>query len=79
MSEQLSMDLSEPAPPWLNPNKPRWWRIQQLILAADTHAASFISLRRNEYAASIQTARVERDAFVAKWEKQVVWLGVEKV
>lgn len=49
--------------PWLQTDKPWWWRQRQLQLAAQEHGAKLIIYRSGEYGPSLIRARGARDDF----------------
>ena len=49
--------------PWLQTDKPWWWRQRQLHLAAQEHGAKLIIYQSGEYGPSLVRAREARDDF----------------
>ena len=49
--------------PWLQTDRPWWWRQRQLHLAAQEHGANLLIYRSGEYGPSLIRAREARDDF----------------
>lgn len=82
MSEQIELEFRAEASksaveriviqPWLQSDKPWWWRQRQLQNAADEIAASLIIYRSGEYGPSILRSRAARDDFYQRNEKAAI-------
>ena len=58
--------------PWMRPDKPWWWRRNQLQKAADEVGASLIIYRRGEYGPSLHRANLARDEFYQRHEGDAI-------
>ena len=65
---QLSLFGSQP---WQRADMPRWWRRNQLQLAADVIMAGMIIRRPGEYAPSLLRAATERDVFYRQHQAEI--------
>lgn len=62
---QLSLFGSQP---WQRTDRPRWWRRNQLQVAADAVMAGLVIYRRGEYWPSLLRAAAARDDFYRRHE-----------